>query len=195
MEMLSMPVPEETGVFAIPAQDSPGSVSGLVDRAVDGDFAAYETLYHRHVGRIYALCLRMTADPASAEDLTQQAFIRGWERLDTFRGASEFAAWLHRIAVNIVLTDRRSRRRRFEQPVDDVDTLVAAPLPRPTPATGIDLDRAIARLPERARAVFVLHDVEGYRHDEIAELLEIAVGTSKTQLHRARRLLREALRS
>ena len=193
--MLRMPVPEETGVFAIPAQDPPCPVSGLVDRAVNGDFAAYERLYHRHVGRIYALCLRMTADPTSAEDLTQQAFIRGWERLDTFRGESEFAAWLHRIAVNIVLTDRRSRGRRFEQPVDDIDALVAAPLPRQTAAGGIDLERAIARLPQRARAVFVLHDVEGYRHDEIAELLEIAVGTSKTQLHRARRLLREALRS
>ncbi len=136
-----------------------------------------------------------TADPDSAEDLTQQAFIRGWERLDTFRGESEFAAWLRRIAVNIVLSDRRSRNRRSEQPVDDIDALPAAPLPRPTPAVRVDLDRAIARLPQRARAVFVLHDVEGYRHDEIAGLIGIAVGTSKTQLHRARRLLREALRS
>ncbi len=190
-----MPVPEETGVLAIAAQDSPSSASNLVGRAVDGDFAAYERLYHRHVGRIYALCLRMTADPSSAEDLTQQAFIRGWERLDTFRGDSEFAAWLRRIAVNIVLSDRRSRNRRSEQSVDDVDTLVVDRTPRPMPVGGIDLDRAIAGLPERARAVFVLHDVEGYRHNEIAKLLQIAVGTSKTQLHRARRLLREALRS
>ena len=110
-----MPVPEETGVLAIPAQDSSNPGSSLVDRAVDGDFAAYERLYHRHVGRIYALCLRMTADPASAEDLTQQAFIRGWERLDTFRGNSEFAAWLHRIAVNLVLSERRSHSRRSER--------------------------------------------------------------------------------
>ena len=190
-----MPLPEETGVLAISAQDSPSPVSGLVDRAVGGDFGAYERLYHRHVGRIYALCLRMTADPASAEDLTQQAFIRGWERLETFRGDSKFAAWLRRIAVNIVLTDRRSRSRRSEQAVDDIDTLPTAAPPRPTPVGGIDLDRAIAQLPERARAVFVLHDVEGYLHEEIAKLLGIAVGTSKTQLHRARRLLREALRS
>jgi len=137
----------------------------------------------------------MTADPSNAEDLTQQAFIRGWERLDTFRGDSEFAAWLRRIAVNLVLSDRRSRGRRFEHGVDDVDTLVFERAPRSTPVGGIDLDRAIAQLPERARAVFVLHDVEGYRHDEIGKLLEIAVGTSKTQLHRARRLLREALKS
>ena len=190
-----MPVPEEAGVLAIAAQDTPGPVAGLVDRAADGDFAAYERLYHRHVGRIYALCLRMTADPASAEDLTQQAFIRGWERLDTFRGDSEFAAWLRRIAVNIVLSDRRSRNRRTEHAVDDVEAVVTERTLRPVPAGGIDLDRAIAGLPERARAVFVLHDVEGYRHKEIAKLLQIAVGTSKTQLHRARRLLREALRS
>ena len=189
-----MQVPEETGVLAISAQDSPRPASGLVDRAAGGDFAAYERLYHRHVGRIYALCLRMTADPASAEDLTQQAFIRGWERLETLRGESEFAAWLRRIAVNVVLTDRRSKGRRFEHAVDDVDAL-GTPVRSPAPVGGIDLDRAIAGLPERARAVFVLHDVEGYRHDEIAKLLEIAVGTSKTQLHRARRLLREALRS
>ncbi len=126
-----MPVPEETGVFAIPAQDSPSPVSLLVGRAVDGDFAAYERLYHRHVGRIYSICLRMTANPAGAEDLTQQTFIRGWERLDTFRGDSEFAAWLRRIAVNIVLSDRRSRNRRSEQSVDDVDTLVVDRTPRP----------------------------------------------------------------
>lgn len=190
-----MPVPEETGVLTIPSQDSPSPGSNLVDRAVDGDFAAYERLYHRHVGRIYALCLRMTANPAAAEDLTQQAFIRGWERLDTFRGDSEFAAWLRRIAVNLVLSERRSQGRRSEQAVDDVETVAIGRTPRPTPVGGIDLDRAIAGLPERARAVFVLHDVEGYKHNEIAKLLEIAVGTSKTQLHRARRLLREALRS
>ncbi|NIQ86020.1 MAG: sigma-70 family RNA polymerase sigma factor, partial [Acidobacteria bacterium] len=95
-------------------------VSALVDRAAGGDFVAYERLYHRHVGRIYALCLRMTADPSRAEDLTQQAFIRGWERLDTFRGDSEFAAWLRRIAINVVLTDRRARGRRSEHFVDDV---------------------------------------------------------------------------
>jgi len=190
-----MPVPEDTGVLAISAQDSPTPAEGLVDRAIGGDFAAYERLYHRHVGRIYALCLRMTADPSGAEDLTQQAFIRGWERLETFRGDSEFAAWLRRIAINIVLSDRRSRDRRSEHTVEDVDAVAAVRAPRPVPAGGIDLDRAIAQLPERARAVFVLHDVEGYRHDEVAKLLDIAVGTSKTQLHRARRLLREALRS
>ena len=191
-----MPLTEESGVFAISSQDAPSPVSTLVGRALDGDFTAYERLYHRHVGRIYALCLRMTADPAEAEDLTQQAFIRGWERLESFRGESEFAGWLRRIAINVVLADRRSRGRRFEHAVDDVDSLESQQ--RFTQAAsigGIDLDRAIARLPERARAVFVLHDVEGYRHDEIANLIEIAVGTSKTQLHRARRLLREALRS
>jgi len=191
-----MPATEERGVFAISSQDAPNPVPALVGRARDGDFTAYERLYHRHVGGIYALCLRMTADPAGAEDLTQQAFIRGWERLDTFRGESEFAAWLRRIAVNVVLSDRRSRGRRFEQAVDDPEAL-ETPQRTASPASigAIDLDRAIAGLPQRAREVFVLHDVEGYRHAEIAKLLEIAVGTSKTQLHRARRLLREVLRA
>ncbi|NIL99774.1 MAG: sigma-70 family RNA polymerase sigma factor [Acidobacteria bacterium] len=189
-----MPIPEEAGVLAITAQDSSSQIAGLVNRAVEGDFSAYERLYHRHVGRIFALCLRMTADPATAEDLTQQAFIRGWERLDTFRGESQFAAWLRRIAVNIVLSDRRSRGRRPEHPVEDVETVTIERVARPTASEGIDLERAIAELPPRARAVFVLHDVEGYKHDEIATLLDIAAGTSKTQLHRARRLLREALK-
>jgi len=136
----------------------------------------------------------MTADPDRAEDLTQQTFIRAWERLASFRGESKFQSWLARVAVNLVLADRRARSRRPENTVGDLDTL-EHPSTRLRPGSGFDLEQAVSGLPERARAVFVLHDVEGYRHADIAGMLGIAPGTSKTQLHRARKLLREALRS
>lgn len=184
------------GALAIPIADQSAAISGLVDRARGGDFAAYERLYHKHVGRIHGLCLRMTANRGEAEDMTQQTFIRAWERLDTFRGEAGFGAWLHRIAVNFVLSDRRSVRRRYERGVEDIQEVEPRSGPRPVAEPlGVDLDRAIAGLPERARIVFVLHDVEGFRHDEIAAQLDIASGTSKSQLHHARRLLRKALKS
>jgi RNA polymerase sigma-70 factor (ECF subfamily) len=162
-----------------------------VARARAGDLGAFEDLYRRHVRRVYATCLRMTADPALAEDHTQETFVRVWQKLHTFRGETGFPAWLGRVAVNVVISERRvgGRRARRERPLE------AAPAPlAPEPrGAGPDLEQAIAALPERARDVFVLHDVEGYRHDEIAGLLDVKVGTSKSQLHRARKLLREAL--
>jgi RNA polymerase sigma-70 factor (ECF subfamily) len=168
----------------------------LVAQARAGSFRAFEELYRRHVGRIHSLCLRMTANRERAEELTQEAFTRAWLKLSTFRGESGFPAWLHRVAVNVVIGDGRSRTRRLarERTVGDVEDLQRR-APTGVPGLGLDLDRAIARLPERARAVFVLHDVEGFRHDEIGRMLEIATGTSKAQLHRARKMLREALRS
>ena len=167
----------------------------LVSRARGGDLDAFETLYRTHHGRIYGLCLRMVADPHRAEDLTQEAFIRAWEKLAQFRGESAFATWLHRLTVNVVLGDLRSRGRWASQQVEISDSPAletAATPPRPT-RKKVDLERAIAELPPQARTVFVLFDIEGYRHNEIARLTGISEGTSKAHLHRARKLLRKAL--
>jgi RNA polymerase sigma-70 factor (ECF subfamily) len=195
MEKVETPEPSLVGVYPIIEKPDRARTDELVSRACRGDFEAFEKLYHRHVGRIHGLCLRMSADPRTAEELTQDAFSRAWEKLGTFRGGAGFAAWLKRLAVNVVLTDRRTRGRRaaHEQPADEPARRHAADTTEP--ATALDLEEAIRRLPPRAREVFVLHDVEGYRHDEIAGFLGIAPGTSKTQLHRARRLLRETLRA
>jgi RNA polymerase sigma-70 factor (ECF subfamily) len=166
-----------------------------IERARAGDFGAFEELYREHVGRVFAICLRLTANRAHAEELTQEAFIRAWERLGTFRGESRFSSWIARVAVNAVLSERRSRSRREDRETP-IDAQAEQRLPGRPAARGrsLDLERAIAALPERARDVFVLHDVEGYRHEEVGRLLGIAAGTSKAQLHRARKLLREALR-
>ncbi|MGE5235226.1 MAG: RNA polymerase sigma factor [Acidobacteriota bacterium] len=165
----------------------------LVRRAQAGDLAAFEALYRAHIGRIHALCLRLSGQASLAEELTQEVFIRAWQRLASFRGESSFGTWAHRMAVNIFLDDRRSRAVRDQAGhLDDA----GAPEPRARPrdpASGLDLERAIAALPAGARTVFVLHDVEGWEHGEIAALVGIAVGTAKAQLHRARRLLREVL--
>ncbi len=136
----------------------------------------------------------MVADPSRAEDLTQEAFVRAWEKLPSFRGESAFGTWLHRLTVNVVLGRlRSSRRRRGEVMATEELRVVPERGPAREPGAGIDLERAIAALPPQARLVFVLHDVEGFRHAEIAGLAGIAEGTSKAHLHRARRLLREAL--
>ncbi|AHG91912.1 RNA polymerase sigma factor, sigma-70 family [Gemmatirosa kalamazoonensis] len=164
--------------------------------AAGGDRRAFERLYRAHVGRVYALCARMAADRALAEELTQDVFVRVWEKLASFRGESSFGTWIHRVAVNVVLNrlqaEKRDRKRSASS--DDEDDGIAALPARPTaPGDRMDLERAIAALPPGARRVFVLHDVEGFRHEEIAEQLGITSGGSKAQLHRARLLLREAL--
>ena len=184
------------GVRAIAEREDRPSLEDLVVGARAGDFAAFEGLYHLYVGRIYGLCFRMTASAPRAEELTQETFLNAWHGLRSFRGETGFPHWLRRVAINAVLTDRRSRRRREdrEQPMGDV-TQFRHPSLAAAGAAGVDLERAIAGLPAGARDVFVLHDVEGYRHAEIGDLLGIAEGTSKAQLHRARKLLREALRS
>ena len=168
--------------------------AGLAERTEETDLPAFEELYRSHAGRVYALCLRMTGDPARAEDLMQETFVRAWSRLDTYRGPEGLSAWLRTIAVHLVISDHRARKRRRwkENAVDDAFG-DEAPAPPREPAHAIDLEHAIAGLPHGAREVFVLHDVEGLKHEEIARLVGIAVGTSKAQLHRARRLLREAL--
>jgi RNA polymerase sigma-70 factor (ECF subfamily) len=167
----------------------------LVRRAQARDVRAFEQLYRRHVPRIHAVCLRITANPRRAEDLTQTAFVQAWQKLPLFRGESSFISWLHRLAVNAALMDFRATRRREARVVgtDDPATL-EAPFSPPPPGTRLDLEGAIAALPPQARAIFVLHDVEGYTHGEIAALMELQAGTTKAQLHRARHLLQEALR-
>jgi len=165
--------------------------TGLLRAANAGDRRAFETLYRRHVGRVYALCLRLTADPNTAEELTQDAFVRAWQRLAIFRGESRFATWLHRLTVNVVCDHQRRARpwRRFWSAIttDEAQAVSFGPEAR------LDLDAAIRKLPTRARMVFVLHDVEGWQHEEIAASTGTAVGTSKAHLHRARQLLKEWL--
>ncbi len=174
---------------------TPGSdESLLVDAARGGDSEAFAELYRRHVGRIHALSLRLTGNVDAAETLTQDAFVRAWRKLERFEGRSRFGTWIHRLTVNLALDRRRraalERSREGQGDPDDIRSVATAPV---RSGSRIDLERAIAGLPPGARTVFVLHDVEGYRHREIAQRMGTAVGTVKAQLHRARRLLREAL--
>ena len=172
--------------------------SHWVERAQQGDQAAFEMLYRAQRDRIYALCWRLCGgDAGVAEDLVQEAFIRAWNKLDLFRGDSAFGTWLHRLAANVALSDRRIRLRRIrrETALDETLERTVAGARDITAGLSRDLESAIAGLPERARSVLVLYDIEGYQHAEIAELTGMAVGSSKAQLHRARKLVREALES
>jgi RNA polymerase sigma-70 factor (ECF subfamily) len=178
-----------------PVQASPDDAA-LASR---GDRRAFERLYRAHVARVFSLCARMVGDHSRAEELTQDVFVRAWEKLAQFRGDSAFGTWLHRLAVNVVLNDRQVERRRRERQddgVEDVDTLSHGDF-RPheveVPGLSIDLEKAIAGLPPGARKVFVLHDVQGFTHEEIGDMLGVTAGGCKAQLHRARMLLREAL--
>lgn len=172
------------------------AMSDLTERAAGGDVEAFETLYRGSVGRVFGLCLRMCSDRSLAEDLTQEAFVRAWQKLPSFRGDSAFSTWMHRLTVNVVLGHLRSTGRRQARESAAGESWYADDTThRDRPAAVVDLERAIAGLPDRAREVFVLHDVEGYKHTEIADLAGMAVGTSKAQLSRARRLLRKALTS
>ncbi|NCF62756.1 MAG: sigma-70 family RNA polymerase sigma factor [Gammaproteobacteria bacterium] len=168
----------------------------LVEKAGQGDRLAFETLYRRHRDRIYGLLWRLCGgDPSLAEDMLQEAFVRAWNKLDSFRGEARFSTWLHRLSANVALSDRRSRMRRLSRETELEGTVERL-------ATGekdvyadkrMDLEQAISRLPERARTVLILYDVEGYSHAEIAEIAGMAVGSSKAQLHRARKLVRKEL--
>ncbi len=172
----------------------------LVNRARQGDVRAFEELYRRFVPRVFGLCRRMVGDVSLAEELTQEVFVRVWEKFPLFRGQGPFAPWLLTVASRVVFSHRRSSRRREDKihAVDDLARLepYAADFDRSAPRAadrGIDIEAALAQLPEKARKVFILHDVEGYKHREIARVTGTAVGTSKAQLHRARRILREVL--
>ena len=172
-----------------------GDEPALVNRAQEGDSRAFEQLYRRHSDRVFGLCIRLChGDRAKAEQATQDAFVRAWEKLESFRGESQFGTWLHRITVNVVLGEHRLLQRwtTFED-AEAAGTPEALTVASDDPGLSRDLERALARLPKGARTVLWLHDVEGYLHEEIAELTGIAVGTSKAQLHRARKLMKEHL--
>jgi len=158
--------------------------------------AQLERLYGEHANRVYGLCLRMSGDPVRATELAQDVFVRAWEQLDRLQAESDAGAWLWRLATNVVLNAMRSDRRRVARvaPVAEPGLLERADLGTPLPVRRLSLDAAIARLPERAREVFVLHDVEGFASNEVSELLGIAEGTVRAHLHRARSLMREVLR-
>ncbi|MGH9902081.1 MAG: RNA polymerase sigma factor [Pyrinomonadaceae bacterium] len=171
----------------------------LAQRAAAGEMAAFERLYERHNRRVYSLCLRMTSNTAEAEDLSQEVFIQLFRKIGSFRGESAFTTWLHRLTVNQVLMHFRKRGVRLEQTTEDGE----APLQvvRGTEDPGrmpvvdrIALDKAVSQLPPGYRTVFLLHDVEGHEHEEVARLLGCSVGTSKSQLHKARMKLRTLLR-
>lgn len=193
---------ETTNVAAVAiieaSSNHPSNGDSDVARAAAGDRSAFERLYRQHVNRVFSLCVRMLADRGRAEELTQDVFVRAWEKLGLFRGESSFATWLHRLTVNVVLNARKSdgrQKTRFEENDDEAGMdahagVVGMPL---APGDLLDLEEAMKRLPPGARRVFVLHDVEGYKHEEIAEMLGVTSGATKAQLHRARLLLREAL--
>jgi RNA polymerase sigma-70 factor (ECF subfamily) len=165
------------------------SVAADAALAASGDGTAFERLYRGHVARIHSLVRRML-DADEADDLTQDVFVRAWQKLPSFRGESAFGTWLHRLAVNVVLARRKTlgvERGRYHTGEDVLDGMSGR---RETPEMTVDFEEAISRLPDGARQVFVLHDVAGYRHEEIARLLGVVPGTSKSQLHHARMALR-----
>jgi len=184
---------------APPHQAEPAAIDlerAWVALAAAGDRAAFERLYRLHVGRVYGVIVRLVGGKgARAEDLTQEAFVRAWQALPAFRFESAFSTWLHRLAVNTALMELRSRRSQPQNDGDDdaFEWLGDVDSAGHVTALSMDLSRAIASLPPRARAVLVLYDVEGWKHEEIASELRMAVGSSKAQLHRARGLLRARL--
>lgn len=171
----------------------------LARRAAEGDDAAFEQLYRRHFRRVYSLCLRMTGRPTEAEDLTQEVFTTLYRKIGSFRGESQFTTWLHRMTVNQVLMHFRKSSTRNELVTDEGETPVqivqgtenAARMPI---VDRIAIERAIEQLAPGYRSVFVLHDIEGHEHEEIARMLGISAGTSKSQLHKARLKLRDLIR-
>ena len=166
--------------------------AALIARARSGDTRAFEALYREHVDRVYGLCLRMTGNVSEAEDCAQEAFIQAWNKLAKFRGDSAFGTWMHRIAVNAVLGRIRKSKREQDR-IQAVAETASSPVSLGDTGELRDLSEAIDRLPEGARHVFVLNAVYGYSHEESSNMLGIAVGTSKAQLYRARRLLAQQL--
>lgn len=169
----------------------------LVERSRNGDGAAFEEIYRLHAGRVYNLACRLTGSVADGEDLLQDIFVAVYRKLGSFKGESALGTWIYRLATNQCLDFLRSRQGKARQVTDPLETEPAAPTPstRPLQADRLDLERAIAQLPPGYRAAFVLHDVEGFEHAEIGQLLGIAEGTSKSQVHKARLRIREYLTS
>ncbi|MGH9941842.1 MAG: RNA polymerase sigma factor [Pyrinomonadaceae bacterium] len=195
-----LPLPQRVElVSATETEHKPSSDYALAQAAAGGDMAAFEQLYARHNRRVYSLCLRMTQNSAEAEDLAQEVFIQLFRKVGSFRGDSAFTTWLHRLTVNQVLMHFRKRGVKMEQTTDDGDVPVqivagTEDARRMPVVDRIALDNAVRQLPPGYRTVFVLHDVEGHEHEEIARLLGCSVGTSKSQLHKARMKLRTLLR-
>ncbi|MBA3513189.1 MAG: RNA polymerase sigma factor [Pyrinomonadaceae bacterium] len=181
------------------AETAPVSDQALAHAAGRGDMTAFEELYQRHNRRVYSICLRMTHNVPQAEDLAQEAFIQLFRKIGSFRGDSAFTTWLHRLTVNQVLMHFRKSSVKLEHTTEEGETPVQAvhgtEHPNRMPVLDrISLDKAIAQLPPGYHRVFLLHDVEGYEHEEIAKILGVAVGTSKSQLHKARMKLRRLLK-
>jgi RNA polymerase sigma-70 factor (ECF subfamily) len=174
-----------TQLESVPADD--------VALAASGDRRAFERLYRENVNRVFAVCVRMSGDRMRAEELTQDVFVRVWEKLPLFRGESAFSTWVHRLAVNVILNSRKAEGRDRSRHDPDGEEALETHGRSGHEGDRMDLEAAIATLPPGARRVFVLHDIEGYKHEEIAEMLGVTAGGSKAQLHRARMLLREAL--
>ena len=164
----------------------------LVNKAKNKDTSAFEKLYRKYAGRIYALSLRMTEDSRIAEEMVQEIFVRVWQKIDLFEGRSGFYTWLHRLSINFILNEKRSRSRHHKNEIlMDENSIEISD--RNNRELSMDLEKAISGLPEGAKEVFVLYDIEGMPHEEIARMKNISVGTSKSQLHRARKILREVL--
>ncbi len=187
--------------------ENKGGVLGLVNKSPDTEFdlirlaaggnrSSFKQLYENNVSRIYAVCLRIANDTDLADELTQEVFIKAWEKLSSFHFESKFSSWLHSIAVNQFLMHKRSEKR-FNERVNEMGAMMERDNPNQKARyhhdSGIDIENAIAKLPEQARVTFILHDIEGYKHHEISKIMNIEVGTSKAHLHRARRMLREEL--
>jgi RNA polymerase sigma-70 factor (ECF subfamily) len=175
-------------VDAVPAAEPLTDVA----RAAAGDVRAFEELYRAHLPRVHSLVRRMRAG-RDADELTQDVFVRLWQKLGTFRGDSSFTTWLHRLAVNVVIERFRTDKVRRARLHDGEDIFETLPGPAQTRDLGMDFEAALEKLPDGAREIFVLHDMEGHKHHEIATMLEISAGTSKAQLHRARMMLRKHL--
>lgn len=181
---------------ALSSVDPADDERALVAAAARGEMPAFEALYRLHVGRVNGVILRLVGRQGSrAEDLVQETFVRAWQALPRFRFEAAFSTWLHRLAVNTALMELRSQRSRPQSDGDGdaLDRIGTTDSAGATTALSMDLERAVASLPPRARAVLVLYDIEGWKHEEIAAELGMAVGSSKAQLHRARGLLRERL--
>jgi len=172
--------------------EAAGEDASDVAAAASGDVRAFERVYRRHVARIHTTAARMLG-AEEADDATQDVFVRAWQRLGQFRGDSRFGTWLFRLALNVILSRREVITTRARRHVDDAELVDTLSTPSGTPELGVDFETAMQRLPPGMRQIFVLHDIEGYKHDEIAAMLGIAQGTSKSQLHRVRMLLRRYL--
>ena len=172
-----------------------GTDADLVSRSLDGDVEAFETIYRQHSARVYSLACRIAGSPEDGEDLLQEVFLQAFRKLNTFKGDASLGTWLYRLALNHCLDYVRSRQARMKKLTDtlDADASFEPAARRATPIAKLDLDRAIERLPDGCREAFVLHDVEGFDHKEVGELLGIAEGTSKSQVFKARLKLRAFL--